>query len=91
MEEIFKAIKQALVTCYKHNKLIMNAIKVFSLVEKIRKAGIEIRFLPKEEAINHNGICVYTENGIPKGVYIPFSEITKLGSLVEEMLKKDES
>ena len=69
----------------------MNALKVFSLIEKVRKAGIDIRFLPKEEAINHEGISVYTEKGIPKGIFIPFSELSKLSSLVEEILKKEKS
>jgi len=71
----------------------MNALKVFSVIEKLKKSGIDIRFLPKEEAVNHKGICIYTESGIPKGVYIPFSEISKLSALAEELIKvikKDE-
>ena len=67
----------------------MNALKVFSLIEKVRKSGLEIKFLPKEEAINQNGICIYTEKGIPKGIYIPFSEVSKLSNIVKELVEKD--
>ena len=67
----------------------MNIFKAMQLIEKVRK-HVDIRFLQKEEAINHKGISIYTENGIPKGIFIPFSELDKLKNILEEIMKKEQ-
>jgi len=64
-------------------------LRLLSEITKLKELGLKIRFLPKEEALNQtSGVIVVLNDGMPIGVYIPFSEAKNIVEILKKILNE---
>lgn len=61
----------------------MDLKKILELAKKL-----EVSFKNHDEAIEHPKSSIVLKNGLPKGIYIPLSDVPRLVGLAKELWKE---